>query len=114
MTFPRLRFLAVALTLAAWTGRASAHDGPEGHAHPDAVAKASHEMAHAASNLWAALTPEQQKKAGFPFKNDQRYDWHFTPRPRQGLPWKEMTAGQRALASGLLASGMSQRGFIKA
>jgi hypothetical protein len=105
---------ALALSALLSTGRVSAHDGPAGHAHGDPIAKASHEMAHAAANLWAALSDEQKAKAGFAFKDDQRYDWHFIPRPRKGLPWKEMTGGQRALASGLLVSGMSQRGYIQA
>lgn len=91
-----------------------AHDGPDGHKHGDPSAKAAHEMAHAASNLWASLTDAQKAKAGFAFKDDQRYDWHFIPRPRKGLPWKEMTPAQQALGHGLLASGMSSRGYIQA
>ena len=91
-----------------------AHDGPDDHKHGDPSAKAAHEMAHAANNLWASLTDAQRAKAGFAFKDDQRFDWHFIPRPRKGLPWKEMTGGQKALAQGLLASGLSTRGYIQA
>ncbi len=112
--FPRV-FVAAALAIGALAAPALSygHDGPHG-AGADAVAKASHEMAHAANHLWAALTPEQKAKAGFDFKDEQRLDWHFIPRPRKGLPWKEMTAPQQALAHGLLASGLSTRGYIKA
>ncbi len=108
------RILLPILLMAAWSRPASAHDGPHGHAHPDAMAKAAKEMAETASNLWNSLTPEQQKKAGFSFKDAQRHDWHFIPRVRQGLPWKEMTGAQRALGHALLSSGMSSRGAIKA
>lgn len=79
-----------------------------------AVAAAGHDMAHAATNLWNALTPEQQAKAGFSFDDPYRYDWHFIPRERKGLPLKEMTPEQERLAHSLLASGMGMKGFVKA
>src|SRR2546421_4423322 len=72
------------------------------------------EMAQAATNFLAALTPEQQAKAVYEWKDEERFDWHFIPKPRKGLPLKEMTASQRALAHALLSSGLSQRGFAKA
>src|SRR2546422_385716 len=72
------------------------------------------EMAEAANNFLAALTPEQKAKAVFDFKDEQRFDWHFIPKPRKGLPFKEMTTPQRALAHTLLSSGLSVRGLIKA
>jgi hypothetical protein len=71
-------------------------------------------MAEAAENFLAALTPEQQAKAVYEFKNDERFDWHFIPKPRKGLPFKEMTPPQRLLAHALLSSGLSQRGYMKA
>jgi Protein of unknown function (DUF3500) len=110
----RLNLLAALALATVLSGRVWAHDPPDGRSHGDPIARASHEMAHCATNLWAALSDEQKKKAGFTFKDDQRYDWHFIPRPRKGLPWKEMTGGQRALAHALLASGLSQRGYIQA
>ena len=80
----------------------------------DPLALAGQEMATAATNFLATLSPEQQKKATYEFKNDERYNWHFVPRERKGLPLKEMAGDQRALAHALLASGLSQRGFIAA
>ncbi len=84
-----------------FASRAWAHTAPE-------------EMAEAASNLLAALTPAQIEKATFDLKNEERLNWHFIPRVRKGLPLKEMTPEQRHLAQGLLASGLSQRGYVKA
>jgi hypothetical protein len=107
----------IALAIAALCGRttpATAHDGPGPHSHEGSMAKAGREMASAARNLWASLTPEQQTKIGFDFKDALRYDWHFIPRPRKGLPLKEMSGEQKALAHALLASGMGQSGYIKA
>jgi hypothetical protein len=74
----------------------------------------STEMAEAAQNFLAALTDEQRAKATFDLKDDERLNWHFIPRPRKGLPIKEMSGEQRALANALLSSGLSHRGFFKA
>ncbi len=72
------------------------------------------EMAFAANNFLAALTPEQKAKATFDFKNDERLNWHFIPKERKGITLKELTPPQRHLATALLTSGLSQRGLIKA
>jgi hypothetical protein len=72
------------------------------------------EMSEAAENLLAALKPEQKEKATFDFKSDERQNWHFIPKPRKGLPIKEMTPAQRALALGLLNAGLSHRGYLQA
>ncbi|HVY68549.1 MAG TPA: DUF3500 domain-containing protein [Verrucomicrobiae bacterium] len=72
------------------------------------------EMAQAANNLLAALTPEQKAKATFGLKDDERENWHFIPKTRKGLTFKEMTPAQGRLAFGLLSSGLSQHAFIKA
>src|SRR2546427_8543743 len=72
------------------------------------------EMSEAANNFLASLTPEQQAKARFELKDDERKNWHFIPKERKGLPIKEMTPAQRNLAHALLASALSQRGYAKA
>ena len=93
---------------------AFAHDGLGPHTHEPPAAKAAREMAGAATNLWASLTPDQKQKIGFDFKDGLRYDWHFIPRPRKGLPLKALSGEQKALAHALLASGLSQSGYMKA
>ncbi|MDB6121246.1 MAG: hypothetical protein JWQ71_239 [Pedosphaera sp.] len=75
---------------------------------------AGDEMANAANTFLNALTSEQQAKATFQFKDEERYDWHFVPKSRKGLPFKEMTGAQQKLAHALLCSGLSQRGYAKA
>jgi hypothetical protein len=72
------------------------------------------EMSEAASHFLAALSPEQKAKCTFELKSEERQNWHFIPRPRKGLPLKEMNPGQRHLAQALLATGLSQRGYMKA
>lgn len=71
-------------------------------------------MAGAANAFLASLTPQQRAQATFPFADDERFDWHFIPKPRKGLPLRDMTPEQRKLAQALLAAGLSQQGYIKA
>jgi hypothetical protein len=75
---------------------------------------ANAEMTAAAVNFLAALTPEQKTQATFDFSGEERLNWHFIPRPRKGLPIKDMTSDQRLLAQALLVSGLSGRGYAKA
>jgi len=75
--------------------------------------KVSEEMAGAALGFLKSLTPEQQGKAQFEFKSDERLNWHFIPRDRKGLPYKAMTPEQRKLANALLATGLSAKGLEK-
>lgn len=72
------------------------------------------EMADAANNLLAALTPEQRSQAVYDLQDGERLNWHFIPRERKGLPLKAMTPAQQHLAHGLLSSGLSNRGYVKA
>jgi len=61
-----------------------------------------------------SLAPEQRAKAVFKLEDEQRFDWHFIPRPRKGIPFKELDSAQQRLGNALLASGLGQQGFIKA
>src|SRR5258708_12117614 len=71
-------------------------------------------METAAKNFLNSLTPEQRAKATYKFEDDQRFDWHFIPKERKGLPLREMTARQKELAPALLCAGLSQQGYVKA
>src|SRR5882724_5846217 len=74
---------------------------------PD-IEKASKEMASSAKRFLDSLSPAQLETAGFEFKDNERVNWHFIPKPRKGLTLKDMSEDQRALAKSLLASGISQ------
>jgi hypothetical protein len=68
----------------------------------------------AADRFLASLSKEQTSKATYPFDAPERLDWHFIPRARKGLPIKELSSEQRALAFGLIQSGLTGTGFLKA
>jgi len=94
--------LLLAFALRASTFSASAHNTP------------AEEMAAAAQNFLAALTPEQTTKATFSLNDTERQNWNFVPLVRKGLTFKEMTPAQRLLGQALLSSALSQRGYLKA
>jgi len=43
-------------------------------------------MAEAANNFLKSLTSDQKAKAVFKLKDDERFNFHFIPRDRKGLP----------------------------
>ena len=72
------------------------------------------ETTQAAAAFLAALNPEQRERATFEFDSDERFVWHYTPIPRNGLPRGDMDAAQLAAADALMASGLSGEAFKKA
>lgn len=72
------------------------------------------QMAEAAITLLEALDGDQQQLAGLPFAGDERYQWAYTPGPRNGLPLQAMTSIQRRAALHLMAVGLSARGAATA
>jgi hypothetical protein len=71
-------------------------------------------MTDAAKAFLASLPPDLKARAMFPFSDEERFNWHFIPRVRKGLAFREMGPGPRQLAHALLAAGLSQQGVIKA
>ena len=71
-------------------------------------------MRDAATRFAQSLDPDRAAKALLLFDSPERYNWHYIPRERNGLALKDMTSEQKALAYGLLHTGLSPSGFIKA
>jgi hypothetical protein len=71
-------------------------------------------MSQTAVAFIASLTPEQRAKTTFRFEDDERLNFHFIPKERQGLTLGEMAPEQKHLATSLLSAGLSQAGYIKA
>jgi len=89
------------LLLAAMTSLARAQQPP-----PD--------MLVAASRLLSALAPESRGRLVLPFGSEERFNWHYVPRRRQGVSLKEMSPAQKQAAHELLRAGLSARGYEKA
>ncbi|HYC72476.1 MAG TPA: DUF3500 domain-containing protein [Opitutaceae bacterium] len=79
-------------------------------AHPASAPAA--EMAAAAAAWLESLDETQRQRATYPLKDDERENWHFVPRARNGIPLKDMTEPQRRLARELAAAGLSRRALL--
>jgi len=71
-------------------------------------------MSAAAEAFISSLSADQRAKATFAFEDEQRLDWHFVPRARKGIPFKELDPAQRLLGNALMSAGLGQRGIIRA
>ena len=66
----------------------------------------------AAAEALVTRTPEAQRDRLLqPFTESARTDWHYTPRSRVGVPFKDMDAAQRDAARKLLAAALSDEGL---
>ena len=79
-----------------------------------AVSATAENMTEAAEFFLASLDPQQRAQATFVFDSDGRDNWHYTPRPREGLSRGEMNAAQLQTADALMASGLAEVGSRKA
>src|SRR5205823_5689063 len=67
-------------------------------------------MARAASAFVGVLDSGQRRAAMFPFAQDERMNWHYVPRSRSGVAFKEMSAAGRAAAHELIKVSLSEVG----
>jgi len=72
------------------------------------------EMLRAAQAFLGTLPEEQRRQATYPFADEERFNWHFVPRDRKGLPLRDMNEGQRKAAMSLLRTALSEQGMGKA
>jgi hypothetical protein len=71
-------------------------------------------MIAAAEHLRETLTKEQRDRASFAFDDPERLNWHFIPRPRKGLPLRDLEGPALKAAHALIASGLSSAGYEQA
>lgn len=104
-TIPMKLFPTILLVLAA----------PVALAHPAHLdGDPAAEMMAAANTFLATLSPEQKASTVFDFADPERENWHFVPMKRKGIPLAQLAPAQDHLARALLATGLSQRGFLTA
>jgi hypothetical protein len=79
------------------------------------VPSSSINEAVATANRFLSLLPDDlRSQALYPFTSEERFDWHFVPRNRNGLSMKVMNEVQRRAALAVLRMGLSEQGFAKA
>lgn len=67
----------------------------------------------AALRLIDATPQGERATLRLPFTDESRSNWHYTPRSRDGLSWRAMSAAQRDAATALLRSALSDAGLSK-
>src|SRR5436189_4537943 len=76
--------------------------------------KPSSGMSQAANEFLQSLSPKQRSMTQFKFDEDERYNWHFIPKARKGIPWKELNDAERNSVKQMLRAALSDTGFQKA
>jgi hypothetical protein len=84
------------------------------HVHSTDAPTSAAMMSTAAGAFISSLSSDQRARATFAFEDEQRYDWHFIPRARKGIPFKDLDPAQRLLGNALLGAGLGQQGLIRA
>jgi Protein of unknown function (DUF3500) len=70
-------------------------------------------MAAAANDFLQTLTAKQKEEIQFDFDENERYNWHYIPKSRKGIPLKDMSLTQQKAAMALVKSALSDTGYEK-
>ena len=108
-----LHGLAAGAAAAALPGHAHGQTAPSPaqSAVPDSVRAA---MAAAALVFLGGLPADARKRAVFAVGDKERLNWHYVPRRREGVAFKDMPAAARTAAHELMKSSLSAAGYGKA
>jgi hypothetical protein len=71
-------------------------------------------MTTLAADFFDTLSETQREQAGWPFDDRERFNWHYVPRERAGLPIEKMAAASKAALHELLRYALSETGYRKA
>ena len=71
-------------------------------------------MAALAGAFVETLSDGQRNRASWPFEDAERFNWHYVPRERAGVPIQEMSAASRTALHDLLRYALSETGYQKA
>ncbi len=71
-------------------------------------------IVNAASDFLKLLDKSQLEKINYAYESDERSNWYFVPKARNGLMLREMSDSQKASAMNLLKASLGQQGQEKA
>ena len=78
-----------------------------------ATAPVAARMRAAADKLLATIPEPARAKALHPLDDPDRFDWHYTPRSRNGVPLKDLDAKGREAVHALLRQALSAAGHAR-
>ncbi|MCA9035603.1 MAG: DUF3500 domain-containing protein [Planctomycetaceae bacterium] len=70
-------------------------------------------MQEAATRLLESLDYSQKAKIQYSYDSEERLNWHFIPRERNGVSLRELNGATRSAADSLVSSGLSAAGYAK-
>ncbi len=68
-------------------------------------------IVQAARQFLASLDEKQKARSSFGFDDKERFNWHFIPRDRKGIPIKELESSQKQKLQDLLSASLSAVGL---
>lgn len=72
------------------------------------------ELSVVANRFLNSLSKEARQKCHYAFQDEERFNWHFVPRARNGVTLHDLSESQRQAAFELLKASLSQQGYKKA
>lgn len=75
---------------------------------------AQNALVEKANKFLATLPDPLRQKAQYKFDDEERYNWHFVPKSRNGISFRDFNPAQRDAALDLLRTSLSTQGYQKA
>jgi Protein of unknown function (DUF3500) len=72
------------------------------------------DMAMLAGAFVETLSEDQRRHASWLFEGGERFNWHYVPRERAGVPIEKMSAASKSALHDLLRHALSETGYRKA
>lgn len=72
------------------------------------------DMLRAAQYFMNTFSPAARQSMTFDMNHDERQNWHYFPKDREGIAFKDMTPAQSKMAYAFLSTGLSREGYQKA
>jgi hypothetical protein len=110
----RASSLVLVVSLFVFAGGALRSDNRNAAPLPDPSPGVPEAMTAAAQAFLNTLGAAARAKAQYAFGSEERFNWYYVPRDRNGLMLKEMTPPQREAAHALLDAALSEEGYHKA
>lgn len=79
-----------------------------------ATAFGQNNLAQKANTFLGTLPEALKQKAQYKFDDGERFNWHFVPKSRNGISFRDFNATQREAALELLKTSLSSQGYKKA
>ena len=71
-------------------------------------------LAGKAKHFLSLLDENQSAKARYEFSDEERFNWHFVPRERNGISFNDLNEKQRQAGLAMLKASLSEQGYQKA